>query len=105
MTLTELISDSIKTVGENANEEWKVAVMRFVKDICHDKQEFTTDDVWELVDRTELTTKDNRAMGYIMTEAKKNGWCEDTRIVQPSRRKVCHGRKIAVWKSLLYNSL
>lgn len=100
-TMEELIDDALKSVASNTPDGWKIAVALIVKQICRDKQEFTTDDVWELVDTTDLQVHDNRAMGVIIRYGMEQGWLVDTDKVKPSTRRVCHGRKIAIHRSLL----
>lgn len=104
-SMYELISDSIQTVTTNASDEWKNAVIAIVGQICRDKHEFTTDDVWAEVAKTDLKVHNNKAMCAPILYAQSEKWCEKIEnFYIKSKRKECHGRPIQVWRSLLFTN-
>jgi hypothetical protein len=96
--------EAITRVKANANPEWMSAATKVAYGICKGKQEFTTDDLWAVIDTLAVSTKDNRAMGAVMTNAESKKWCQmkDCRPI-PSKRPQCHGRPVCVWESLLFS--
>tara|TARA_R110000803_G_scaffold188813_1_gene251277 strand:- start:371 stop:703 length:333 start_codon:yes stop_codon:yes gene_type:complete len=89
---------AIRNVAKHTDEQWKEfaqsAVLILLK-VC-EFEEFTTDEVWELMPPG-VETHDPRAMGAIMLEAAKSGLIVATDKYQPSKRAVCHRRPLRVW--------
>lgn len=61
---------------------------------------FTSDDVWEFggLERTE----ENRALGPVMTRARRNGIIERTDTVLTTRARASHGSPARLWRSLIH---
>jgi len=108
-----LWDNKIEAVGQNADPDWMRAAHHAVIAVARRYTRFTTDDVWQELHNRNVaswaatgtwvkhSTHDNRAMGAIMRQAKKDGICEPTGGYQQSTRDVCHGRPVRVWRSLL----
>lgn len=84
-------------VGENANEEWKIAAGLTVRVFADRGQEFTADDVWDVMERLPYETHDNRALGAIMRSAQRTGVIVNTGTFARSRRR--HKAPIPIWRA------
>ena len=104
-TEPETAKEAIARAGTNANPEWTAAATQVVRELCERRQEFTTDDVWEVLDTLDVSTKQRKSLGSVMNKAAETHWCQikDCRPV-PSRRAACHRRPIPIWESLLHPS-
>ena len=92
--------EAVKRVGGNMDPDWRVAALAAVRSACEKYSEFTTDDVWNILRKTEAP-HEPRAMGAIMRAAVKAGICEATDEYRMSRRVACHRRPLRVWRSLV----
>ena len=63
------------------------------------RDEFTTDDVWDILDGYAMSTHERRAMGPVMKKAQKLGLVVPTGQFILSHRPVCNKRPVMVWKS------
>ncbi len=92
---------ALELVEQAADKRWLEEATKRVKYLCQTRYEFTTDAMWSHLDTLDVSTPEGRAMGSVMTNAAKAGWCEATDRSKPSSRPVCHKRKLQVWRSLL----
>jgi hypothetical protein len=106
--LAEAQSDPLQTslfAGESARDEavanldlaydgWIDSVIKIILSIPI-YQTFTTDYLWEQV---ETTPNEPRAMGAVMTRAKKEGLVSSTGKYIKSRRPECHARPVMIWR-------
>tara|TARA_Y100001970_G_scaffold23735_2_gene27954 strand:- start:1328 stop:1702 length:375 start_codon:yes stop_codon:yes gene_type:complete len=106
--LKEAQSDPLQTSlfeGESARDEavanldlaydgWIDSVIKIILSIPI-YQTFTTDYLWEQV---ETTPNEPRAMGAVMTRAKKEGLVSSTGKYIKSRRPECHARPVMIWR-------
>ena len=106
--LAEAQSDPLQTslfAGESARDEavanldlaydgWIDSVIKIILSIPI-YQTFTTDYLWEQV---ETTPNEPRAMGAVMTRAKKEGLVSPTGKYIKSRRPECHARPVMIWR-------
>src|SRR3990167_9834179 len=96
----DLVTDmSIQRAGDNANAEWSQAAYEIVKNLCQNRSEFTADDVLEALELGEYSTKDKRALGAILRQAAKAGFCVPTGQFVKSRLPIRHRRPCCVWRS------
>lgn len=92
--------DAIERVREAASDVWKAEAFSAVAHVCRMRKEFTTDDVWALLDAREVVgPREPRAMGAIMQRAVRAGLCASTDRTSKSRRVECHRRPMQVWES------
>lgn len=106
---TEEPERSIKRAERHSDPHWYGIAVRIVRLIAHytdpRTKTLTADDVWEMLEHpiiaATFSTHDPRALGPVMQEAVRNGWIAATDKVVKSKRRVNHGRKITVWRSLL----
>jgi len=88
---------ALAIVAGNTAEEWRAEALEAIRKVCLGRADFICDDVWD----TGLRSAHNdKALGPVMMQAAKNGWCVKTDRVRPSRRSHLSGKP--VWKSLLY---
>ncbi len=97
----QLKRDAIEQVNEHANEMWKKAAYRCVEFLAHHRDDFTTDDVWEMMDRLfpKLSTHEHRAMGAVIVRARSAGLIEPAdKRPRPSVRPEAHRNPKTVWE-------
>jgi hypothetical protein len=108
--LAEAQSDPLQTslfAGESARDEavanldlaydgWIDSVIKIIL-LIPIYQTFTTDYLWEQV---ETTPNEPRAMGAVMTRAKKEGLVSSTGKYIKSRRPECHARPVMIWRRI-----
>jgi hypothetical protein len=96
---------AIAKVRRNANPEWMQMMLGHVRAVATTTPEFTTDAVFDYAQRVasadDPVTHELRAMGAVMTRAAKEGFVVRTEAYHKSKRKSCHNRPLAVWRSLL----
>jgi hypothetical protein len=89
---------SIDQAAENANDDFIKAAKQAVM-ICVDRgREFTTDDIWQLLDGWGITTHENRALGSVMQSASRKGLITNTYRTQKTVRPSNHSRPITIWE-------
>lgn len=89
--------EAIDRVREHAPEEWMDAAQATIHAIAMRQREITTDDLWRELPKP----PEPRAMGAAIRAAARAGVIGKTGRYQPSEREACHGRPIAIWRSLL----
>lgn len=84
-------------VEENAAPEWKDRALKAVRLTATQRNEFISDDVWEIgkLDRA----REDRALGPVFLQAARLGWIRKTDRVRPSVRSHLSGKP--VWMSLI----
>jgi len=92
--------DGVDQAGENANARWMSIAYEAGCMVAETLSEFTTDDIWRVLDEEGVKTHDNRAMGAVIKNLKHDGWCRPTMRFVPSTRISRHGAPIRRWKSL-----
>lgn len=94
-----LREEALARVKANTSKQWRDAALVTVRLIAHELDEFTTDDVWFVLDG-KYATHEPRAMGAIMLQAARARVIVATDRYVKSARPGCHARPIRVWKSL-----
>jgi hypothetical protein len=97
----------MQQVEENANELWIEFMVDLVWDVCRERKQFTSDDVYDLYyavpEDKRPETHEHRAMGPVMNRAAREGLCEKANLPAiPSRRASLHASPRTVWNSLIY---
>lgn len=95
------LEDALTLVEEGADKKWLAAALERIRHLCLTRALWTSDDVWEGLDGLDVSTNEPRAMGAVVKDACKRGWCCSSGQFQKSTRPACHARPIAVWRSLL----
>lgn len=97
-----LKQSGIEAAYQYADLDWKKIAGDALRKVAQTKAEFTADDVWELIQKTGITTSENRAYGAIVQSASRAGMIKATPYFIPSKRKELHKSPIRVWQSLIY---
>lgn len=105
MTQTSIIDalerrtdQAVYAAGSFADQDWLREARAVVALLCKRGQDFTTDDVWNLLEHSGLKTHEPRALGAIIRELVKGRKIESTGTYKKSLRKECHRRPLAVWR-------
>lgn len=93
--------EAVTRVRWNADPEWFRHALIIVYSLAMAKRYFTTDDVWEALAHSDITTPEPRAMGAVMRMAAKDDVCKATEHYTNSKRRMCHARPLRVWQSLV----
>lgn len=102
-------SQGIAAAAAGTDPEWRKAALKAVKKVAKKQATFTTDDVWAVLNKKNIYTPENRAMGPVMLEAKREGWakikgcnsCGTKKVMVASTRPEAHVMDIAVYESLI----
>lgn len=90
--------DGMERVEVNADPEWKQDALLAVGEVAWRLEEFTSDDIWA----TGLPKPaEARALGPILMQAAKKGWCEKTGRSRPTSQASRHATDVAIWRSKL----
>lgn len=90
---------AVAQVDRNADERWKRAALETIRRLAQLLDEFTTDEVWGVLDGLDVDTHEPRALGAVMQTANRRGWISKTGRVRQSERPECHARDVTVWES------
>lgn len=88
---------SIEEVRTGMNMDWYEAALRVIRGLAGSGKRFTTDDVWEALEKQLVNTPEHRAMGAVMRDAARAGTIQPTVNYVKSRRPACHARPVRVW--------
>ena len=106
ITLDAALADAAKQEAIDradyaTNPLWRDRALAAVQAVAESTPEFTTDLVWlELSKSDGMSTGERRAMGPVMIEAVKRGWCRPTDRFKLSDRKECHRNPKRVYVSM-----
>lgn len=94
--------EGMERVDAAADDDWKDAAERAVKDAARSLPEITSDDVMARI-APDVRTHELRALGPVMSRAAKAGWIRKADkaprlCARPSR----HRAPLTVWTSLIY---
>lgn len=92
----ELARDEAVANLDLAYDGWIDSVMEIILSIPI-SQSFTTDYLWEQV---ESAPNEPRAMGAVMTRARRKGLVISTGNYIKSRRPECHARPVMIWRRI-----
>lgn len=96
-------AEGISQVDAAANEPWKIAVLETIRQVARSNSLFVADDVWDELS-TEQQTRDLRALGPVMLNAKRQGWIEKTDDYKLSKLATSHRHPRPVWRSLIFEA-
>lgn len=101
-SILELQTDAaVNRAGNNADITWLNEARSAVKILCKQGNDFTTDDVWDLLQGVNAFTHEPRALGAIIREMSKTGAIYSTGGYRKSIRPECHRRPLAVWRPVM----
>lgn len=90
---------SIQQVGEHADQDYMRVALRIVAELARTGQPFTTDDVIARMPDG-VSTPEPRALGAVMTIARRQGIVEPTSQYRNSTMMTCHGRPKRLWRGV-----
>lgn len=97
--------NALARVARNVDTEWRNAAERAVHTVAGREAEFTTDQVWVLLQAWGAPPPtEPRGMGAIMKYAQRKGWIEPTDRFEPTKRVQGHAGPTRVWRSLLWST-
>lgn len=91
----------MKQAEDNADDTWKFLADVCVKEVAQRQRFLTSDDVWRLL-KDFPGTHEPRALGPVMTRAKRLGIIEATSEFRNSERVATHASPKRVWHSLIF---
>jgi hypothetical protein len=93
--------EALVRVARNADATWRDVAARAVRFLAETRREFTTDDVWALLQHyyPELGTHEPRALGAVMRQVAREGYIEATGRYRESGRAVCHRNPKKIWRA------
>jgi hypothetical protein len=89
---------AVYAAGAFADPLWKREAIATLETLCKLGDNFTTDDVWRLLEGVGVKTPEPRALGALITRYAKEGRIFSTGSYRKSIRKECHRRPLAVWR-------
>lgn len=89
----------IELAYQNADLDWKAIASKAVTTCAMNMSEFSTNDVWEIINKTGVTTRTNRALGAIMQAAARSGMIKKVGYVGS---KLAHASPVTLWQSNIY---
>ena len=106
MTQGEMFGEYLKAKGiadaeQGAGSDWMNAAMKALYVVANmEGVTFTTDQIWEALEAhfPDAVVTEPRAMGAVMTKARKQGLITATGIYIKSTRPKCHARPVMVWR-------
>ena len=94
----------IEASYQHANSYWKSVASDAIRTVAQTHQEFTVDDVTEVINKTGVTTGEGRAIGAIMQSASRAGMIQKTGQYRECKIPRHHGLPKAIWRSNIYNA-
>lgn len=95
--------DYLGQVRRAANPAWAAWWLEATARVARATPYFTTDQIERLRQKERgPSTHENRAIGPLMLEAERLGFCEKTQDWIESRQRINHHRPMRVWRSKIY---
>jgi hypothetical protein len=85
---------------EAAHEEWVAYAGIALYQLCQEREEFTSEDLWLRLDRADI--EEPRAMGAVFSNARRAKMCERTDRVTEAKRSTRHRGSVRIWRSLIF---
>lgn len=96
-----LRDDAIVAVAAHTRADWIALARQAVRELCAAGRPFTSDDVWDTIDRRaggRADPPEPRALGAVMRWADRQGLAVPTDRTSPSQRPDCHRRPVRIWQ-------
>ena len=96
--------EGMRRAYQHADPHWVQCMFECGKRVCENQPWFTSETVVLLCAELHpnASTHEKRAIGHILLQMAKWGWCEKTDETSEARRAVSHKNPKRVWWSLLY---
>lgn len=96
--LFAITQEAVQRAADHADTDWLRDAARAVRTLAAQREPFTTDDVWALLNATSTaTTHEPRALGAVIRQAQRDELIRTTGEWRKSTRPECHTRPCAVW--------
>lgn len=89
----------IEVAYQYADLDWKKIASDAVRDCALTMPEFSTNEVWDKINYTGVTTHTNRALGAIMQAAARAGMIKKVGYIASNKS---HNSPIILWQSIIY---
>ena len=96
----DALTEALDRVASGTEREWANAVLQIIHRTAETTAEFTTDAIWSQVTWRPRDLEE-RAMGPLMIQARKEGWIASTERYIRTERSEGHRNPKRVWRSLL----
>jgi hypothetical protein len=94
---------AMDAVERAADSEWKRKAWEAFVYVAKRRKAFTTDAVWYMLQEWKVSApREPRAMGPMVSRARREGICEVTGDMKKSERVGCHRRPIEVYRSKIF---
>lgn len=93
---------AITIAGNFADQQWYSEAIAALDVLCKRGEDFTTDELWRLLEGVEVKTLEPRAMGDVIRRAARSHKIFSTGGYRKSIRKECHRRPLAIWRPVGY---
>ena len=101
LELDAITDDAINRVERNADPDWLETAYWVLRKLAAQQLEFSSDDIWYRLGELRVSTHEPRAMGAVIRRAIREELIVPTGKYRKSFRRACHGRPIAIWRSML----
>ena len=95
----QLSIPGVDQARRNADELWRRMATEVLEQVAASRDQFTADDLWDLLEPLGLDTHDHRAMGCVLRDASRRGVITKTNTTKPSSRSTRNGGDVRVWSS------
>jgi hypothetical protein len=100
-SVTQHTDSRITSPTTATNPQWSKSALAVIKRLARKRETLTSADVLNELAKSDVTTADLRAIGWIMRKARALGFIENSGLVRQRNNK--HSRSAStLWKSLLY---
>ncbi len=96
----EKLAKALARVESAASPGWRRAADQAVVQCTAMYDEFTTDEVQDLIDQTGFTTHNDKALGPVMRAAARKGLIKNTRCNRSSNRASNNMRPKTIWATV-----
>ncbi len=91
--------EGIEVAYQYASLDWKKIASDAVTKCAMQMPKFSTNDVWDEINKTGVTTRTNRALGAIMQSAARSGMIKKVGYVGS---RLAHSSPVTLWHSNVY---
>lgn len=92
----------MQQVDKHAHEAWKKRCLFVIQQLCQRNVTIDADMISAELSKYPEETHDNRAIGPMLTRAKKLGYCRPTNEFTRTTQKQCHGMPRRIWQSCIF---
>lgn len=98
LTSNEKLRRAYSLINSGEDHSFVRQCLRAMKRLSKTQEFMTSCDVWELLDKANITANNPRSMGVAVKLAHKNGLIQRTDGFKPSRRKQANQRPVRIWR-------